>query len=110
MSFQIADYELMGNKGGGEDFPVRVALFKPQPSEKIASAWSCTVTVAPLWEQAFEIYGEGSLQALCLAAKHAIQLLNAFVEQGGVLKYRDGEVFDPATFGFELLPVEKARN
>ncbi len=107
MPIQIADYELIGNDGKGEDFPVRIALFKPEPSQKMAPAWSCTASIFPMWEQSFEIYGEGSFQALCLAAKHAVQLLDTFVEQGGILKYTDGEPFDPTAFGFVLLPREQ---
>jgi hypothetical protein len=100
----IAEYELVGNRDSGPDFPVRVKLFKPELSQRMDPAWSCIVLVEPLWQKPFEIYGEGSFQALCLAAKHATQILDTFIEQGGVLKYADGELFEPDIFGFKLQP------
>ena len=103
MSMPIAEYELLGSYNG-QEFPVRIKLFQPESSQRMAPACSCSVAVDPLWEKPFEIYGEGSFQALCLAAKHAIQMLDTFVQQGGVLKYPDGELFDPTVFGFQLLP------
>jgi hypothetical protein len=100
----VAIYELVASKGAELPFPVRVLLYKPVQSERMAPAWSCKVTVEPLWAKPFEIYGEGSFQALCLGAKHAVQMLAAFIEQGGVLEYGEGEAFDPEVFGFRLLP------
>jgi hypothetical protein len=103
----IAEYELVGRHSGGEAFPVSVRLCKPVPSAEMSPAWACSVTVDPLWSKPFLIYGEGSFQALCLAAKHAVQMLDTFVAQGGVLQYADGELFEPELFGFKLLPREQ---
>jgi hypothetical protein len=100
----IASYELIAHKGSESPYPVRVLLRKPIQSKRMAPAWSCEVTVEPLWSNPFEIYGEGSFQALCLGAKHALQMLATFIEQGGVLENREGEAFDPEVFGFRLLP------
>lgn len=100
----IASYELIARKGVDSPYPVRVLLGKPVQSTRMAPAWSCEVTVEPLWSKPFEIYGDGSLQALCLGAKHAVQMLAIFIEQGGILEYREGEAFDPGVFGFRLLP------
>lgn len=102
----IASYELLACEEGREPFPVRVLLYKPTQSKRMAPAWSCEVTVDPLWSKPFEIYGEGSFQALCLAAKHAVQMLATFTEQGGVLKHTEGETFDPEVFGFKPLPIQ----
>ena len=100
----IATYELLARKGAEPPFPVQVLLCKPIQSERMAPAWCCEVTVEPLWSKPFAIYGEGSFQALCLGAKHAVQMLATFIEQGGSLEYPEGESFDPEVFGFELLP------
>jgi hypothetical protein len=100
----IASYELIARKGAEAPYPVRVLLCKPVQSKRMAPAWSCEVTVEPLWSKPFEIYGEGSFQALCLGAKHAVQMLATFIERGGILEYREGEAFDPDVFGFRLLP------
>jgi len=105
MAEVVAEYELVGCRSSGEAFPVRVLLGRPAPSVKTSPAWQCSVTVEPLWSE-FTIYGEGSFQALCLAAKHAVQMLETFMVQGGVLKYADGELFDAEVFGFQLLPRE----
>lgn len=105
MSDVIAKYELLGRRSSGEAFPVRVLLGRPAPSVKMSPAWQCSVTVEPLWSE-FTIYGEGSFQTLCLAAKHAVQMLDTFMSQGGVLEYADGELFDAEVFGFKLLPRE----
>jgi len=105
----IAEYEVVGRKGGGAPFPVRVVIYKPVQDAGIAPAWSCSVVVEPLWPKVFVIYGEGSFQALCLGAKHAVQMLATFAEEGGILEYANGERFDPGVFGFALLPWEDAR-
>jgi hypothetical protein len=70
----------------------------------MAPAWSCDVTVEPIWSKSFEIYGEGSFQALCLGLKHAVRMLAAFADHGGLLQYADGEQVDLAVFGFALNP------
>ena len=100
----IASYELLARKDGEPAFSVRVSMCKPIQSESIAPAWCCEVTVDPLWSRPFEIYGEGSFQALCLGAKHAVQMLATFIDQGGTLEYPEGELCDPGVFGFKLLP------
>lgn len=84
-------------------FPVRISICQPIPSKRMAPAWSCSVTVDPLWAKPFEIYGEGSFQALCLGMKHAVQMLATFIEQGGTLEFKEGEAFEPEIFGFKLL-------
>jgi hypothetical protein len=72
----------------------------------MAPAWSCSVTVEPLWAGPFEICGEGSFQALCLGTKHAVQMLATFIDQGGTLEYKEGGKFEPEVFGFKLLGRE----
>ena len=101
----IASYELLARKDDESSFSVRVFLCKPIQSDSMAPAWCCEVTVDPLWSRPFEIFGEGSFQALCLGAKHAVQMLATFIEQGGTLEYPEGELFDPGVFGFKLLSL-----
>jgi hypothetical protein len=100
----VAEHRLVGRDAKGSAFAVRIALARPEPSLRMSPAWSCTVVVEPIASAPFEIFGEGSLQALCLGAKHAIQTLATFIEQGGRLEYEAGEVFEPSVFGFDLLP------
>lgn len=102
----IATYELVGRRPDGPAFPVRVRVYKPRVSERMAPAWTCQVEVEPLWSSPFEIYGEGSLQSLCLGLKHAVQMLALFTEQEGTLEYPDGGSFEPSAFGFKLLSQE----
>jgi hypothetical protein len=102
----IAEHDLVGRSPEGESVRVRVAISAPEPSVKMSPAWQCAVSVEPLWEGPFMIYGEGSLQALCLAARHAVQMLDTFIAQGGVLEHSDGTEFDTGPFGFKLLPRE----
>lgn len=104
MTEVIAEYDLVGQKAKGLEFPVRVILCKPTLSEKMAPAWSCLVTVSPLLNKPTEIYGDNSFQALCLAACFAVQELDTFLAQGGLLKYQDGELFEANVFGFSLSP------
>jgi len=100
----IAEYSLMGQEPEGPWFPVRVVLEKPEPSEEMSPAWSCAVTISPILSKAIAIYGEGSFQTLCLAARFAVQTLDTFLADGGSLKYANGELFEPDVFGFSLLP------
>ena len=62
------------------------------------------MVVEPIWEGSFKIYGEGSLHTLCLATKHAVQMLDTFIARGGILEHPDGSLFDTEPFGFALLP------
>jgi len=95
--------QLMG-RSEGKEFAVAVSISAPAPSERMAPAWSCLVTVAPMWAKPFEIYGDDSFQALCLGARQAIQMLAAFLQQGGTLLHPDGTGFDLQVFGFALSP------
>ena len=93
----------------GPAFQVRVSIYKPVQAIDAPNAWSCTVLVDPLWSKPFEIFGEGSFQALCLSAKHAVQMLATFVQQGGVLEHENGESVELAHLGFSLLPTDRAQ-
>jgi hypothetical protein len=101
----IASYELLAGRSDESSFLIRIILCKPIQSESMAPAWCCEVDVDPLFSEPFAIYAEGSFQALCLGAKHAVQMLATFMEQGGTLQYPEGGPFDPTVFGFELLPA-----
>lgn len=106
MANVIASFELIASKEGQASFPVRIEICRPEPSSKMAPAWQCSVSVTPLWNEPFDIYGEGSFQALCLGAKHALQMLDTFVAQGGRLTHSDGSAFESESFGFTLLARE----
>ena len=103
MSQPVATLEVFGNLGDAPKFPIRVSLFAPVLAET-PSTFTCLVEVLPLDSKARAIYGEGSMQALCLAARHAIQSLATFVEQGGRLTYANSDDdFDVSAYGFRLL-------
>ena len=98
-----AEYGIQGRNPSGSSFPVRVSIFKPVRSTDTPTAWACSVAVQPLWVEPFEIYGEGSFQALCLGSKHAVQMFATFVEEGGTLEYSGGGVLEAECFGFKSL-------
>jgi len=98
----VAEYALIGQRSDETEFQIQIVIRKPAPSVRMSPAWECSVSVAPVWEEPFVIYGETSFQALCLASRHAVQLLDTFAEQGGVLKYPDGTRFEADVFGFKL--------
>lgn len=104
----IAEYELVGCRADSAEFPVHVRICRPVQSVRMAPARSCSVVVHPLWAKPFEIYGDSSFQALCLGAKHAVQMLATFIEQEGELRYSDGSGFEPSAFGFSLLARDGA--
>lgn len=99
----IAEHALLAQRPGEAELPVQVVICKPTPSVAMSPAWECSVSLAPLWEMPFVIYGDDSFQALCLASRHAVQMLDTFAEQGGLLKHPDGEPYEANVFGFKLL-------
>jgi hypothetical protein len=98
----VATLELLGVSPEGGRFPVRVAVGLPFLKEE-PSAYACEVSISPLLSRTHRIFGEGPLQALCLASQHALQILATFIEQGGVLTHNDGSEFEPQSYGFRLL-------
>jgi hypothetical protein len=98
----VATLELLGASPEGGAFAVRVAVGPPF-LEEAPSAYACEVSVSPLLSRTHRIFGEGPLQALCLASQHALQVLATFLEQGGKLTHNDGSVFEPQSYGFRLL-------
>src|SRR5689334_25352694 len=79
----IAEERLRAMRASGEFFEVRVRL--GQPYAVASDEWACTVAVEGLHGKLHDIHGTSSLQALCLAASLARQLLTQFVEDGGAL-------------------------
>lgn len=85
----------------GEAFAVEVAVGVPFLSERYQT-WACTLTMLPLLPKPFDVGGEDSLQALCLALRMARSMLDDFTEKGGKL-FTDGEPFSiDAYFGASL--------
>jgi hypothetical protein len=101
MSQPIATLDLIGMTADAPAFSVRVNIFAPVLHET-PSTYVCTVEVQPIYASPFNIYGEGSLQALSLGAKLALQILVTFVEQGGNITYLGGGEFAPEVYGFHL--------
>ena len=101
MSQAVATLELYGQKVGTPRFPISVAVFAPMLAEP-PNSFASSVQVLPFDAEARDIYGEGSMQALCLALRFAIESLARFVEQGGRLSYPEGDPFDLEPYGFRL--------
>jgi hypothetical protein len=88
----IARESLFGQRPGEERFAISVEIGRPYKyGAESPTAWVCPVTVEPFFSHA--LYGEGSLQALCLAVGSVIRELEEFVANGGKLTYEDGEGF-----------------
>ena len=102
MNQPIATLDVIAYRAASQAVPVQVRLFPPELSEP-PSTYSCIVELHGLESRPRRIYGEGSLQALCLAAQHAIQSLATFAEHEGQLTNTEGEPFDPLVFGLRLL-------
>lgn len=102
MSHPIAELELLVAPVGQPPRRTRLVLSAPVQTPATAPDWSCAVSLAPLWAQAFEIHGENAVQALCLAARLAVQLLDDVLAQGGSVTHLDGSALDTATFGLAI--------
>ena len=102
MAAPVATLELLGTSPEGESFAVHIGVGVPALNEA-PSCYACEVEVHPISGRSHLIYGEGPLQALCLASQHAMQVLATFLERGGKLTHSDGSAFEPQAYGFRLL-------
>ncbi len=101
----IASLELIAKPHEGDPFPVSLTLYLPE-LDTPPNTYACAIDIKPLYEKPFNIYGEGSLQALSLAARHGLQMLAIFISQHGTLAYPDGATFAPEHYGYQLLGNE----
>ena len=99
MSDEIASAEMVGEGKDGKRFPILLTIGRPYMSHTNPETWSCPVAVHPLYTHVHDIAGADSFQALCLASRMAIGLLEGFVQSGGRLLHDDGSTYDLASFG-----------
>ena len=73
-------------------FTVTVTIGTPYLSETEPHVWRCPVSIDPLYPRLSDIAGDNSFQALCLASRLAIDLLQGFIEKGGRITHDDEDV------------------
>jgi hypothetical protein len=86
----LATFECIAIEKDGRRFPLKVSIGRPYLSGKEPETWSCPVRVDPLFTHLRDIAGGDSFQALCLASRMAVELLDGFVKGGGKLIDEDG--------------------
>jgi hypothetical protein len=105
----IAETELIGESKDRGRFSIRVQIGRPYLRAREPDMWACPVSLEPLHERLVDIAGEDSFQALCLASRLAVSLLDGFVQSGGRLLNDDGTAFSPKSLGFGV-QVRERRN
>jgi hypothetical protein len=86
----VATFAGIGIDPDGVRFPFTVSIGRPYLSGREPDTWACPVSIDPLHTHLRDIAGGDSFQALCLASRMALDLLQSFVQRGGRLTY-DGE-------------------
>ena len=87
----IATLECTAIEKDGRRFPLKLSIGRPYQSGKgHSSNWACSVRIDPLYTNLKDIVGLDSFQALCLALRLAVELLDGFVQRGGQLLDDDG--------------------
>lgn len=84
----LAERELVGETTAKGRFPIHIRIGKPYPEE---DNWRCPVCIEGIWGRLPDMAGVDSFQALFLALSMTRQALEHFVEQGGILRFGDGE-------------------
>ena len=87
----IARLALTGRQAGTPDVAISVEIGVPY--EVGEGGWACPVSVQPLHERLPDIHGAESFQALLLAMRLALHLLENYTERGGALFLEDGDAF-----------------
>ena len=90
MDAPVASFEAIAIDSERGRFPVKVSIGTPYLSNREPDTWRCPVAVDPLYPHLRDIAGGDAFQALCLASRLAIDLLQSYVANGGRLTY-DGE-------------------
>ena len=99
----IARVSLIGVPVNGREQEIEVSVGKPRPHN---GAWACAVAVLGLDSRPREVYGEDSLQSLCLGLGIVRTLLMSFLEAGGQLLDPDGREPFPLTAYFPASETE----
>ena len=88
----IAEHRLNVLYPDGEMVPVHVRIGRPHPHPAGKGDWGCVVQAEGLriWQGPSELFGEGSLHALMIAASFLHRILSAEVERGAVPHWQGG--------------------
>jgi len=97
----IAAHTILWAKRANEARPVpfKVEIGIPQFLGNIRQEWACHVSLHPLHPTQTSVVGADSLQALTLACNLVIELLQAEINNGTLVTYSGGELFDPQQYG-----------
>jgi len=88
MNSPIATLQVVELAADGSRIPTRFELGQPRPDGR--GAWACHVSVDGYDRFSKDIYGEDSLQALCIALRLLRLHLELPLERGSRLVYPDG--------------------
>ena len=91
MDTPIASVEINAIARDGERFVVSLKIGMPYRRDE--DIWSCPISLAPLYARLADQSGADAFQALCLASRLAVTLLEHFRDEGGQLIYPDGTQF-----------------
>ena len=89
MDAPVASLKLVEISLGGTRTPINVEVGCPRPDGR--GAWACAVRVDGLDSKARDIYGEDSLQALCLGLRLVRSHLEGVLERGSRLVGSDDD-------------------
>ena len=93
----VATLALVELAPDGTRSPVCAQIWRPRHDER--SSWACPVLVSTINETPRNIYGEDSMQALCLAVRFVHLMLQSVVERGSrLLNSEDDEDFPLQTY------------
>jgi phage/plasmid primase-like uncharacterized protein len=85
----IATLDLVEITADGSRNPLHIEIRAPQPDGR--GTWRCTVSAGGDGRGSFDIYGEDSLQALCLGLRMVHSQLAASLARGGRLVCTDAD-------------------
>ena len=89
MDAPIASLKLVEIALSGTRTPIHVEVGSPHPDGR--GAWACSILVDGLDSKPRDIYGEDSLQALCLGLRLVRTHLEGVLERGGRLVHSDDD-------------------
>ena len=89
----VAASQLIGLLPNGERLAITIEIGKPTLSETNPDTWACPIRIEPLHSSLPDIIGGDALHALCLAVNFVLNLLDAFIHQGGRLLLDDDSEF-----------------
>ena len=104
MEEPIAEAHFIGIDSYYQEFEIGAFVGKPFLNSE--GVWSCPAKLIGIYGCPENIYGENSLQALCLATGFLYKMILTFIQSGGRIKDADGqaEQYVGAVFGIYTLP------